>query len=124
MPHREADIVINGVTLTHAQSMSVRVAVTGMLIELADPEHMDNLGQIGPLYRARLVEVQDLIIDATQWAPRPSVPPVLPGRTQIGTCIDRLTEVFIRKHCAPEAAEAMIAELRRLDVDDDAGRGT
>jgi hypothetical protein len=70
--HREADIVINGVRLTFAQSMSVRVAVSSFLMELASDERdpdlggqtrMEALGPIGPLYQARLSEVQDIIID-------------------------------------------------------------
>lgn len=51
MSHREADIMINGVTLTHAQSMAVRVAVTSFLMDL--PERLADLGPIGPLYQAR-----------------------------------------------------------------------
>jgi hypothetical protein len=57
----EAKIVINGVELTVAQSSSVRVAVSGMLMELAEEEHMKDLGEIGPLYQARLGEVEDLL---------------------------------------------------------------
>lgn len=60
MAHREADIVINGVTLTHAQSMAVRVAVTSFLVDL--PDRLVDLGPIGPLYQARLGEVQDIIV--------------------------------------------------------------
>lgn len=70
--HREADIMINGVPLTFAQSMAVRVAVADFLSQLASDErfpdldgqtHMEALGEIGPLYRARLSEVQDIIVD-------------------------------------------------------------
>lgn len=68
----EADIVINGVRLDMSQSMAVRVAVSSFLMELASDERHDDLdgqtrmealGEIGPLYRARLSEVQDIIID-------------------------------------------------------------
>lgn len=64
MPHKEADIVINGVPLTFAQSMALRVAVSNMLMELADPEseYAEDLGSIGPLCQARLSEVQDIIV--------------------------------------------------------------
>lgn len=70
--HREADIVINGVRLTMAQSMAVRVAVANFLMELASDERQDDLegqtymealGPIGPAYQARLSEVQNIIID-------------------------------------------------------------
>jgi hypothetical protein len=60
----ESKIVINGVELTQAQSSSVRVAVSSMLTELAQKEHMDALGEIGPLYQARLSEVQDLLLNS------------------------------------------------------------
>lgn len=63
MAHREADIVINSVRLTFAQSMALRVAVTSFLVDLDDPERMADLGEIGPLYQARLGEVQDIIVD-------------------------------------------------------------
>lgn len=68
----EADIVINGVRLDHAQSMAVRVAVTDFLHDLANTEchaelegqtRMEALGCIGPLYQKRMSEVQDLIMD-------------------------------------------------------------
>lgn len=62
MEHVEATITINGVILTSAQALSVRVAVTGMRIDLADPEHMVALGEIGPHYDARLSEVEDLLV--------------------------------------------------------------
>lgn len=61
MAHKEADIVINGIALSHAQSMAVRVAVTDFLMCL--PERLVDLGPIGPLYQARLGEVQDLIVN-------------------------------------------------------------
>jgi hypothetical protein len=58
----EATITINGVELNSAQSMAIRVAVAGMLTELAEPAHRQKLGEIGPLYQARLGEVQELIL--------------------------------------------------------------
>lgn len=68
----EADIVINGQLLRSDQSMAVRVAVAAFLAELASDErfdeldgqtHMEALGPVGPLYQARLSEVQDIIVD-------------------------------------------------------------
>ena len=58
---KEATILINNVLLDEAQSSSLRVAVASFLTELAEPDHMAALGEIGPLYQARLSEVQDLI---------------------------------------------------------------
>lgn len=58
----EADVIINGTPLTHAQAMSLRVAVTNMLVELAEPEFMQSLGPVGESYRARLFEVQSLML--------------------------------------------------------------
>jgi len=58
---KEATIIINGVLLNEAQSSALRVAVASFLTELAVPDHMAALGEIGPLYQARLSEVQDLI---------------------------------------------------------------
>lgn len=62
---KEAEIVINGVKLTHAQSMSVRAAVSSMLMDLAEPELVRALGMIGPLYKAKLGEVMTMIIKGT-----------------------------------------------------------
>jgi hypothetical protein len=58
----EATIIINGVTLNHAQSMSVRVTVTSFLWDLHDPEHRKALGKIGDAYQARLREVEQIIV--------------------------------------------------------------
>lgn len=58
---KEAEIVINGVYLTFAQSMTIRVAVAHMLTDLSDPEYMKDMGEIGELYRKRLREIQDMI---------------------------------------------------------------
>jgi len=55
---REPEIVVNGVRLTEAQALAVRVAVTSFRMGLTDPEHMAALGPIGPLYDARLAEVE------------------------------------------------------------------
>lgn len=42
--------------------MAVRVAVTNMLADLQDPEYSIELGKIGEGYRARLTEVEALIL--------------------------------------------------------------
>ena len=60
----EADITINGVALSYSQSMTLRVALTGFLMDLADPNHLgtDEHGQtMTKLYRQRASEIQDLI---------------------------------------------------------------
>lgn len=59
---READITISGVQLNFAQSMTVRVAVANMLLELQDPNHREALGAVAEGYGARLLEVQSLIL--------------------------------------------------------------
>lgn len=58
----EPAITINGVELTTAQAMTVRVAITAMQMELHDPEYMRQLGPIGALYQDRLREVMALVL--------------------------------------------------------------
>jgi len=58
---QEARVLVNGIWLTEAQSMALRVAVGMFLSDLADADRMKSLGDIGPLYQARLHEVQDLL---------------------------------------------------------------
>jgi hypothetical protein len=58
---REPTITVNGVTLTEAQAMSVRVAVTSFRMELHGG-YDKVLGEIGPLYDARLYEVEKLML--------------------------------------------------------------
>lgn len=62
MSEREATIVVNGTTLTEAQSMTLRVALGSFLIDLGDPEYMAALGPIGALYQGVAYEVQALIL--------------------------------------------------------------
>jgi ribosomal protein S28E/S33 len=59
----EARVVVDGVTLTSGQVMSVRVAVTRWLHELAaqSPEERAALGPIRDGYIARLQEVEDML---------------------------------------------------------------
>ncbi len=59
---READITISGVVLSEAQSMTVRVAVSSMQMQLGDPEFSAALGKVADAYRARLGEVLALIM--------------------------------------------------------------
>jgi hypothetical protein len=61
-PFQEPAITINGVALDTAQSMTVRVAVMNMEMELQEPDHMAALGQVGTLYQARLREVIHLMV--------------------------------------------------------------
>jgi hypothetical protein len=59
----EADIVINGVTLTFAQSMTVRVALGmfGITIAHGGPVY-EQLGALGDNYRDRLDEVLTILL--------------------------------------------------------------
>ncbi len=60
----EADITINGQKLTEAQAMTLRVAITGWLIELEDPHALgsDDHGKaMVKAYRQRCSEIQELI---------------------------------------------------------------
>lgn len=58
----EADITINGVHLSRAQSMSVRVAIGQMLLSVREPEFAADLGPVAALYEERLAEVERIII--------------------------------------------------------------
>jgi hypothetical protein len=53
-------VEINGITLTEAQSATLRVAITGWQSRLAEGEARE-LGKIGPLYQARCEEILSLI---------------------------------------------------------------
>lgn len=57
----EPEIQINGITLTYAQAMSVRVAVTSFRWDLSNSEHRKALGRIGDLYDMRLAEVENIM---------------------------------------------------------------
>lgn len=59
---REPHVEVEGAVLTQGQAMAVRVAVSSFLSELAEPEHMKEMGEIGPLYQARLREVESLMV--------------------------------------------------------------
>lgn len=61
---KEAQITINGVALTIAQAMTVRVAIGDMLMRFEDPHALgaDKLGRsITWGYRASASSIQDLI---------------------------------------------------------------
>jgi hypothetical protein len=58
--HAEAAIEINGITLTEAQSATIRVAITSWQSRLAEGEAQE-LGKIGPLYQERCEEILALI---------------------------------------------------------------
>lgn len=58
---KEATITIGNTRLNEAQSMAIRVAVSNMLMELKEPKYRQALGEIAPLYEARLSEVQGTI---------------------------------------------------------------
>lgn len=60
--HDEPRITINGHELSVGQAMTVRVAVGNFLLELQDEQFVSELGQIGPLYRARLKEIALLLV--------------------------------------------------------------
>ena len=53
----EADVVVNGVPLDFAQSMTLRVALSSFLMCCQD----EALGAIGPLYAQRCEEMLKLI---------------------------------------------------------------
>jgi len=61
----EATIIINGVRLSNAQSMAVRVAISTMRIGLTDPEGRKALGRIAKGYNLRLSEVENIILETT-----------------------------------------------------------
>lgn len=56
---KEPDITINGVPLSSAQAMAVRVAVSNFYGELMGPQEYPSA--IDDLYRTRLREVQDIM---------------------------------------------------------------
>lgn len=57
-----ARITVNGVELTPAQSMAVSAALSAFLMQTEDPDQMALLGEVGPLCRERMLEVQRLML--------------------------------------------------------------
>lgn len=71
---REAQIVINGVELNFAQSMTIRVAIASFLMDLEDPDHLgeDEHGRIMTQgYRTRATEIQNIIFKAFNTSRKP-----------------------------------------------------
>jgi len=65
MDFREPEIVINGATLTSAQAMAVRVAITGFHAETSHPQALGNDEhglKMCTAYHLRLEEVLRLIL--------------------------------------------------------------
>jgi hypothetical protein len=58
---REALATINGIRLDHAESTTLRVAVSDFVMMLSDPERMAALGGIGPEYM-RVAQVLENIL--------------------------------------------------------------
>jgi len=58
----EPDITINGVALTEAQALTVRVALSSFLLQLGDLEWSRQLGRVADGYRARAREVEALML--------------------------------------------------------------
>ena len=59
---KEAHVVVDSIVLTQAQTTSVRVAVSSFLMQLNDPEQCRLLGPIADGYRARMREVEALLV--------------------------------------------------------------
>lgn len=58
----EARIVIGTTELNAAQSDTVRIAVSSMLMRLQDPREREALGGIAISYEARLAEIQNILL--------------------------------------------------------------
>lgn len=66
MEHKEAEIVINGVKLSFAQSMTLRCAITDFLFTLSEQNALGNDEhglKMTALYKARAREIERLIIN-------------------------------------------------------------
>lgn len=59
--HREPPMILNWVRLTEGQAMAVRVAVSHFHMDLINGWAQE-LGEIGPLYEARLREVEEILL--------------------------------------------------------------
>ncbi len=63
MPQNEPDIIINGYSLSEAQAMAVRVAVSSMRIGLTDPEYREGLGEsLADGYDRHLARVEQIML--------------------------------------------------------------
>lgn len=59
---KEPTVIINGVLLTNAQAMTLRVALTGFWSEVSDPEYSKALGPIGPKYEKAASEIWRIMV--------------------------------------------------------------
>lgn len=59
----EPDVVINGIRLNTAQSMALRVAVSGQVMLLDDPKYRAGLGIIADAYQARFQEIEKIMFE-------------------------------------------------------------
>lgn len=57
----EAEVIINGVQLTFAESLTLRVAVTSFLMQVSTPETTALLGPVSAGYRTNLMSIEDKI---------------------------------------------------------------
>lgn len=62
----EASITINGVALTFAESMTVRVALGSFAMYVSDPDTVEALGPIANAYRERLDSVTRILHDSIE----------------------------------------------------------
>jgi hypothetical protein len=63
----EADVTINGIKLTHGQSMTLRVALSSFLMNMIeDPYTIKHLGSVRQGYIARGREVEQLMVGGQQ----------------------------------------------------------
>jgi hypothetical protein len=59
----EASITVNGVALTFAESMTMRVALGSFLMYVSDPETAGKLGPIADGYREQLQSISRILHD-------------------------------------------------------------
>ena len=54
---QEALVVVNGVELNDEQSKTLRIALTGFLMDLQNPKIFADFGEAGPGYKDRVQEI-------------------------------------------------------------------
>lgn len=59
-PAQEPEVFINGVKLNFAQSMTLRVAISGFRSDMLEPDALGG-SDIAPLYAARAREIEQLM---------------------------------------------------------------
>jgi hypothetical protein len=67
----EAEVTINGRTLTFAESMTLRVAVSSMRLWLAHAETRQHLGAVAPNYDHHLALIERYIVNPEARAAAP-----------------------------------------------------